>query len=51
MRKFRVYANIWRSEFYSIKKWKKSLEDLAAHFWNGKKDMYYLGMIQSQELQ
>lgn len=38
-------------DFTALKNGEKSLEDLAAHFWNGKKDMYYLGMIQSLELQ
>ncbi len=37
-----------KADFSALKNGKKRLEDLAAHFWNGKKDMYYLGMI-SQE--
>lgn len=40
-----------KADFTALKNGKKHLEDLAARFWNGKKDMYYLGMIQSQELQ
>lgn len=40
-----------KADFTALKNGKKHLEDLAVHFWNGKKDMYYLGMIQSQELQ
>lgn len=39
-----------KADFAALKNGKKHLEDLAARFWNGKKDMYYLGMIQSQEL-
>lgn len=31
-------------DFESLKSGKKKLEDLASHFWNGKKDMWYLGM-------
>lgn len=33
-----------RSDFEALKNGTKSLEDLAAHFYNGKKDMWYLGM-------
>lgn len=40
-----------KADFNALKNGKKHLEDLAARFWNGKKDMYYLGMIQSQGLQ
>lgn len=40
-----------RADFESLKKGEKRLEDLADHFCNGKKDMYYLGMIQSLEPQ
>lgn len=32
------------NDFESLKSGKKVLEDLSAHFWNGKKDMYILGM-------
>lgn len=42
--------NAIKADFATLKKGKRHLEDLAARFWNGKKDMYYLGMIQSQEL-
>lgn len=43
--KYQNYTNddIW-ADFEALKNGKKSLEDLAAHFWNGKKDMWYLGM-------
>lgn len=40
-----------KADFTALKNGKKHLEDLAARFWDGKKDMYYLGMNQSQELQ
>lgn len=33
-----------KSDFEALKIGEKSLEDLASHFWNGKKDMWYLGM-------
>lgn len=33
-----------RADFEALKSGIKSLEDLAAHFWNGEKDMWYLGM-------
>ena len=33
-----------RADFEALKNGTKSLEDLAAHFWNGEKDMWYLGM-------
>ena len=33
-----------RADFEALKKGTKTLEDLAAHFWNGEKDMWYLGM-------
>ena len=38
------YLSDVRADFEALKSGKKSLEDLAAHFWNGKKDMWYLGM-------
>lgn len=31
-------------DFEELKNGKKQLENLASHFWNGKKDMWYLGM-------
>ena len=34
-----------KADFEALKSGQKSLEDLSEHFWNGKKDMYYLGMI------
>ncbi len=33
-----------KADYEALKSGKKSLEDLAAHFWNGEKDMWYLGM-------
>lgn len=33
-----------RADFEALKNGTKVLEDLAAHFWNGEKDMWYLGM-------
>lgn len=33
-----------KSDFEALKSGEKSLEDLASHFWNGEKDMWYLGM-------
>lgn len=33
-----------RKDFEALKNGTKVLEDLAAHFYNGKKDMWYLGM-------
>ena len=33
-----------RTDFEALKNGAKTLEDLAAHFWNGEKDMWYLGM-------
>lgn len=33
-----------KADFDALKSGKKSLEDLAAHFWNGEEDMWYLGM-------
>lgn len=32
------------ADFKALKMGVKTLEDLSNHFWNGKKDMYYLGM-------
>lgn len=31
-------------DFKALKNGTKSLKDLTAHFWNGEKDMWYLGM-------
>lgn len=33
-----------RADFEALKNGTKTLEDMAAHFWNGEKDMWYLGM-------
>lgn len=33
-----------RADFEALKNGIKSLEDLSAHFWNGEKDMWCLGM-------
>lgn len=33
-----------RADFEALKNGTKSLEDLSAHFWNGEKDMWCLGM-------
>lgn len=38
-----------KADFEALKKGEKRLENLAEHFWNGEKDMYYLGMIQLYE--
>lgn len=43
--KYQNYSNDdVRADFEALKNGTKSLEDLAAHFWNGEKDMWYLGM-------
>lgn len=33
-----------RADFEALKNGTKTLEDLATHFWNREKDMWYLGM-------
>lgn len=33
-----------KADFEALKAGKKGLESLAPHFWDGKKDMWYLGM-------
>ena len=38
------YNDDVRADFEALKNGTKSLKDLAAHFWNGKKDMWCLGM-------
>lgn len=39
------YTNIdVRMDFEALKSGEKSLEDLASHFWDREKDMWYLGM-------
>lgn len=42
---YRNYTNDdVKADFEALKSGEKSLEDLADNFWNGKKDMWYLGM-------
>lgn len=36
-------------DFEALKDGTKTLENLACHFWNEKKDMYFLGMIDRLE--
>ena len=53
-RKFRhsIYTNEYKEYFHddlvrdfeALKSGEKRLEDLAEYFWNGQKDMWYLGM-------
>ena len=33
------------ADFEALKNGQKTLEDLSEHFWYGKRDMFYLGMI------
>ena len=33
-----------RNDFEALKNAEKTLQDLSNYFWNGKKDMWYLGM-------
>lgn len=33
-----------QADFEALKNGTKTLKDLAAYFWNGEKDMWYLGM-------
>lgn len=43
--KFQNYSNeAVMADFEALKNGTKILEDLASHFWNGEKDMWYLGM-------
>lgn len=45
MNEYADYANKdVRKDYKALKNGEKSLEELASHFWNGKKDMWYLGM-------
>lgn len=45
MNQYRGYSNDdVKADFEALKSGEKSLEDLADHFWNGKKDMWLLGM-------
>ena len=36
-----------KADYESLTNGSKTLEDLSSHFWNGEKDMYYLGMAVS----
>lgn len=36
-----------KADFEALKSGKKRLEDLSRYFWNGSKDMFYLGMLSS----
>ena len=38
------YNDDVRVDFEALKNGTKTLEDLAVHFWNREKDMWYLGM-------
>lgn len=43
--KYQNYTNYdIKVDFEALKSGEKTLEDLADHFWNGEKDMWYLGM-------
>lgn len=45
MNQYRGYSNDnIKADFEALKSGEKSLEDLADHFWNYKKDMWLLGM-------
>ena len=47
---YKGYTNeMVKADFEALKNGEKSLEDLAKYFWDGKKDMYYLGMIDELE--
>ena len=39
-----------KSDYQALKDGEKTLEDLSKHFWNGKKDMFILGMIEKHEI-
>ena len=50
MNKYSGYTNEnVKVDFEALKNGEKQLEDLAEHFYNGKKDMFYLGMLQPWE--
>lgn len=36
-----------KADFEALKRGKKRLEDLSRYFWNGAKDMFYLGILGS----
>ena len=40
-----------KEDFEALKNGNKTLEDLSKHFWNGRKDMFYLGMIEEHEIE
>lgn len=43
--KYQNYSNDdVKGDFELLKNGEKTLEDLAEHFWNGERDMWYLGM-------
>ena len=45
MNQYRGYSNDdVKADFEALKSGEKSLEDLADYFWNGEKDMWFLGM-------
>lgn len=47
--RYRNYsAENLKEDFESLKAGTKTLEDLSEYFWNGKKDMWYLGMIEKE---
>lgn len=49
--KYHNYSNDdIRADFEALKSGEKSLEDLSEHFWNGRKDMFLLGMIWEYEV-
>ena len=39
-----------KEDFEALKSGEKTLEDLNKYFWNGRKDMFYLGMIEEHEI-
>lgn len=42
---YQGYTNeMVKEDYNALKNGTKKLEDLSDHFWNGKKDMWYLGM-------
>ena len=47
---YKGYTNeMIRADYEALKAGEKTLEDLAEYFWDGKKDMYYLGIIDDYE--
>lgn len=46
MNEYHGYSNTdVKIDFEALKSGEKRLEDLESHFWNGKKDMWYLGTL------